>query len=255
MTDYSIVIPAYNEEQRLGDTLAEIAGYLERTGRKAEVIVVDDGSTDDTIALANGWSDRLPIKIISSERNFGKGHAVRLGMLAATGERRLFTDADGSTPIEELDSLDQALDELGGEGVAIASIALPGSNVLSPQSKVRSFAGRLGNWLIQIMALPGIKDSQRGFKLFSASAAEAAFAPAELDGWAFDVEALVLARHAGYAVVEIPVTWEHRLASRVRASSYLTSLLEVWKVRRRIGKARPIDSATRAQAASQNSGS
>ena len=237
MKDYSIVIPAYNEEQRLGDTLAEIASFLETAAVDAEVIVVDDGSEDDTVALAQSWTDRLDLRVITSERNFGKGHAVRVGMLAARGRRRLFADADGSTPIDELIALSAALDTLGGEGVAVASIALPGSKVLSPQSRLRSFAGRVGNWLIQLMVLPGIKDSQRGFKLFSAAAADAAFNEAELDGWAFDVEVLAKARHAGFRLVEVPVTWEHRLASRVRASSYVSSLLEVWKVRQRIGKA------------------
>ncbi len=245
MPEYSIVIPAYNEEQRLGETLREISEFLADSGTDAEVLVVDDGSTDGTVVLAESWQDRLPMRVITSGRNFGKGHAVRVGMLAATGGRRLFTDADGSTPIAELSALTSALDGLGGEGVAIASIALPGSNVLSSQSRLRSFAGRVGNWLIQVMVLPGIKDSQRGFKLFSAAAAEAAFEQAELDGWAFDVEVLAMARQAGFRLVEVPVTWEHRLASRVGATSYITSLIEVWKVRMRIGKAPVLVAAER----------
>ena len=129
---------------------------------------------------------------------------------------------------------------MGGRGVAIASIAVDGAVVLSPQSKVRSFAGRVGNWLIQLMVLPDVNDSQRGFKLFSADVAEEVFALAEVDGWAFDVEVLALARHGGFQIVEVPVRWEHRLATRVKASSYLTTLLEVWRIRRRIGRARTI---------------
>lgn len=246
MTDYSIIIPAFNEEERLGATLEEIAGYLVESGKTAEVIVVDDGSADGTVRLARSWAERMPLRVIESDRNYGKGHAVRVGMLAATGARRLFTDADGSTPMDELDGLDAALDALGGEGVALASIAVAGSEVLSPQSKLRSLAGRLGNRVIQLMVLPGIRDSQRGFKLFSAAATEAAFSGARVDGWAFDVEALALARQAGFALAEVPVRWEHRLASRVQASSYLTSLWEVWKIRRRIGKAKlPTRSAKR----------
>lgn len=238
MSKYSIIIPAFNEEARLGATLEEISLYLAATGKHAEVIVVDDGSTDGTVALAESWAGKMPLRVIESERNRGKGHAVRIGMLAATGARRLFTDADGSTPIDELDALDAALTQLGGEGVALASIAVAGSEVLSPQSKVRSLAGRLGNRVIQLLVLPGIRDSQRGFKLFTAAATEAAFTDAVVDGWAFDVEALALARHAGFKLAEVPVRWEHRLASRVQASSYLTSLWEVWKIRRRIGKAK-----------------
>lgn len=240
MTGYSIVIPAFNEEERLGATLAEIGEYLHASGKDAEIVVVDDGSTDGTVALATSWSDRLPVRVIELPENRGKGHAVRVGMLAAVGAKRVFADADGSTPIDELDKLSAALDGIGGDGVALASVALPDSEILSPQSRLRSFAGRLGNWLIQAMVLPGIKDSQRGFKLFSAAATEAAFADARVDGWAFDVEVLALARHGGYRLVEVPVRWEHRLASRVRASSYVTSLIEVWKIRRRVGKARPI---------------
>lgn len=243
MIEYSIVIPAYNEEERLGATLDEIGTYLDTTAKTAEIIVVDDGSSDRTVALATSWADRLPVRVIELSQNRGKGHAVRVGMLAAVGAKRVFADADGSTPIEELDNLSAALDGIGGEGVALGSVALPGSEILSPQSRLRSFAGRVGNWLIQLMVLPGIKDSQRGFKLFSAAATEAAFTDAEVDGWAFDVEVLALARHGGFRLVEVPVRWEHRLASRVRATSYLTSLVEVWKIRRRIGKAPAITPA------------
>ena len=182
MIEFSIIIPAFNEEERLGATLDEICDYLQSSDKPAEVIVVDDGSTDRTVALAREWSDRLTLRVIESPQNMGKGHAVRVGMLAADGKKRLFTDADGSTPIAELDALDAALDEVGGRGVAFASIALPDSVVLSPQSKLRSVAGRLGNLLIQLMMLPGVQDSQRGFKLFSADAAEAAFSKATVDG-------------------------------------------------------------------------
>lgn len=237
MTEYSIIIPAFNEEERLGATLEEVGDYLEQSGKSAEVIVVDDGSADGTVALARKWSDRLSLRVIESPQNMGKGHAVRVGMLAAGGKKRLFTDADGSTPIAELDALDAALQKIGGRGVAFASVALPDSVVLSPQSKLRSLAGRLGNRLIQLMMLPGVQDSQRGFKLFSADAAEAAFSAATVDGWAFDVEVLAMARHAGFPLIEVGVTWEHRLASRVRATSYLTSLWEVWLIRRRVGRA------------------
>ena len=237
MIEYSIIIPAFNEEARLGDTLDEIGDYLEASGKSAEVIVVDDGSTDRTAELAKSFSDRLPIRVLESGQNHGKGHAVRTGMLAARGGKRLFTDADGSTPIEELDALDSALQSLAGPGVAFASIAVPGAKVLSSQSRSRSFAGRMGNRLIQLLVLPGVHDSQRGFKLFSDEVAAEVFTAATVDGWAFDVEVLALARQAGYRLAEVPVTWEHRLASRVRAASYVTSLWEVWRIRRRIGRA------------------
>ena len=237
MKQLSIIIPAYNEAARLGATLEEIGDYLVASGRAAEILVVDDGSLDDTVELARDYSSRLPVTVLESDRNYGKGHAVRIGMLHATGDYRVFTDADGSTPIQELDKLEAALSSVGGDGVAFASVAMPDSRILSHQSRLRSLAGRLGNRLIQWIALPGVADSQRGFKLFSASAAERIFAASVVDGWAFDVEALVLARQAGYPIVEVGVTWEHRLASRVGASSYLSSLIEVLRIRRRLGKA------------------
>lgn len=240
MIGHSIVIPAFNEEERLGTTLEEIGEYLASRGEDAEMIVVDDGSTDGTFALASRYADRLPVRVIRHPHNRGKGHAVRAGMLAATGARRVFADADGSTPIAELDKLEAALDDLGGRGVAIASIGVAGATVLSPQSQLRSFAGRVGNRLIQRLVLPGIADSQRGFKLFSADAAECAFGAAVIDGWAFDVEVLALARLGGFPVEEVPVTWEHRLASRVRTSSYFSSLRDVWRIHRRIGRAEPV---------------
>ena len=237
MKQYSIIIPAFNEEARLGATLEEIGNYLAASGRSSEILVVDDGSTDGTVELAKKYGAHLPVTVIESDRNYGKGHAVRIGMLQATGDFRIFTDADGSTPIDELDKLEAALDGVGGEGVAFASVAMPDSQILSHQSRLRSMAGRVGNRLIQWIALPGVADSQRGFKLFSADAAEAVFAASEVDGWAFDVEALVLARQAGCPTVEVGVRWEHRLASRVGAASYLSSLLEVIRIRRRLGKA------------------
>lgn len=243
MIDYSIIIPAYNEEDRLEATLVEVGDYIAARELSAEMIVVDDGSSDGTVALARQWADRYPVSVIESPSNRGKGHAVRVGMLAAVGAKRVFTDADGSTPIDELGALDAALESIGGHGVAIASVAVDGAVVLSPQSRLRVFAGRVGNWLIQLMVLPGVKDSQRGFKLFSADAADEVFTRSEVDGWAFDVEALALARHGGFPIVEVPVRWEHRLASRVRASSYVTTLWEVWKIRRRIGKAAQVVSS------------
>ncbi|MCP3975130.1 MAG: glycosyltransferase family 2 protein [bacterium] len=243
MTDYSIIVPAYNEEARLEATLAEIGDYIAAQDMSAEIIVVDDGSTDGTVALARSWTGPYPVKVIESPQNRGKGHAVRTGMLAAEGAKRVFTDADGSTPIDELAALDRALESVGGRGVAIASVAVEGAQVLSPQSRLRVLGGRVGNRLIQLLVLPGVRDSQRGFKLFTADVAMEVFTGAEVDGWAFDVEALALARHAGFPVVEVPVRWEHRLASRVKASSYLTTLWEVWRIRRRIGRALPVVSS------------
>jgi len=233
MTSLSIIVPAYNEAHRIEPTLDSLASFAAARSGKTEIIVVDDGSTDETIAVVN--ASRCPnLRIIATDRNRGKGHAVRVGMLAASGERRLFMDADSSTTITELERLNAELDRVGGSGVAFASIAVAGADVIRPQNGIRPAAGRMGNRLIQAIALPGVSDSQRGFKLFSQDAAEAVFSRSVVDGWGFDVEALAVARRLGYDLVEVPVTWTHMEESRVTAFSYLVTLTEVLGVRFRL---------------------
>ncbi|MDJ0924261.1 MAG: glycosyltransferase family 2 protein [Acidimicrobiia bacterium] len=233
MTLLSIIIPCYNEEQRLGPTLDSIAEYAAARVGETEVIVVDDGSRDATTEVAHA-SSCPNLRVLETSQNRGKGHAVRVGMKAAAGDFRLFTDADGSTPIEELAALDKALDEMGGSGVAFASIGAPGAKVTRTQRGLRPAAGRFGNWLIRLIALPGVWDSQRGFKLFSADAAEAIFSRAVVDRWAFDVELLAIARHLGFSIAEVPVTWAHKDDSRVTALSYLSTFLDVVRIRLRL---------------------
>ncbi|MEA2000558.1 MAG: dolichyl-phosphate beta-glucosyltransferase [Actinomycetota bacterium] len=233
MTTLSIIVPAYNEEHRIGSTLESIAAFAASRAGDTEVIVVDDGSSDAT-AAAVAASSCPNLQIIRTERNMGKGHAVRVGMLAAAGDLRLFTDADGSTPISELARLEGELQRIGGSGVAFASIAVAGADVARMQSGLRPAAGRLGNWLIRLIALPGVLDSQRGFKLFSANAAQAIFERSVVDRWAFDVETLALARHLDLGIVEVPVRWAHKEDSRVTALSYVTTLADVIGLRWRL---------------------
>lgn len=229
----SIVVPSYNEELRLGSTLEEIAQFVAERPDATEVIVVDDGSLDDTAEVARA-SSCPDLQVIRLEENRGKGYAVRVGMHAARGDLRLFTDADGSTPMSELRKLEKSLGELTRPGVAIASIAVPGADVRQTQAGLRPLAGRLGNWLIRMLAVPGIHDSQRGFKLFTADAAEAIFSRTVIDRWAFDVEALAIAPRLGFDVVEVPVVWMHKDDSRVTALSYLSTLLDVVRIRWRL---------------------
>jgi dolichyl-phosphate beta-glucosyltransferase len=232
--DLSIIVPAYNEEHRLGDTLTEIAAFLAPRSEVAEVIVIDDGSTDRTGDVARASS--LDPTVIRTEPNRGKGHAVRVGMLAASGSLRLFTDADGSTPIDEYDRLHQALKRHGSTGIAIASVAVEGADVVTPQRGIRPAAGRLGNRIIQSLVLPGVADSQRGFKLFAGDAAETIFERCVVDRWAFDVEVLAVARALGVPFVEVPVTWMHKDDSRVTPASYVTTLWDVMRIRRRLAR-------------------
>jgi dolichyl-phosphate beta-glucosyltransferase len=207
----SVVIPAYNEALRLPATLARVRAHLAGRGVPHEIVVVDDGSSDATAEVARAGGET--VRVLRHEPNRGKGYAVRRGMLAAGGERRLMTDADLSTPIEELAKLEAAIDR--GFDVAIGSRAVAGATIEVHQPAYREAMGRLFNVLVQALLLPGLADTQCGFKLFTAGAAEAAFGACRLDGFSFDVEALYVARRRGLRIAEVPVVWRNDAATRV----------------------------------------
>jgi len=221
----SVVIPAYNEAERLPRTLCRLAAFLRDFGRGHEVVVVDDGSRDATAEKAR----EAGAVVLRNERNRGKGHAVRRGMLQARGERLLMTDADLSTPIEELPRLLQKIEE--GWDVVIGSRALPGSRIEVHQAWFRENMGRLYNVFVRALALPGLRDTQCGFKLWTAAAARAAFSAARLHGFSFDVEALYLARKRGYRIAEIPVTWRNDAATRVGLRGGSVAFPDLLKIR------------------------
>lgn len=222
----SVVIPAFNEEKRLPGTLAKVLPFLRARGEAFEVVVVDDGSTDRTaeVALAAGPE----VRVLKNPGNRGKGYSVRNGMLNAKGAWRLMSDADLSTPIEDLDTLRAAL---GGAAIAIASRAVTGAKVEKHQSMMRESSGRFFNLIVRALHLPGIKDTQCGFKLFSAAAAEAAFRDSRLDGFAFDVEALVLARRAGFRIREVGVTWRNDEQTRVSFGRGLAAFVDLFRLK------------------------
>jgi len=205
----SVVVPALNEEDRLPRTLERIVSHLSRRREGYELVVVDDGSRDRTAELAQAAG----ATVLRNETNRGKGYAVRRGMLAARGARRLMTDADLSTPIEELDRLCARMDE--GHDVVIGSRALPGSRIEVRQPWYRENMGRFFNLFVRALAVPGVTDTQCGFKLFSGAAARDVFSAARLDGFSFDVEVLFLARRKGYRIAEVPVVWRNDAATRV----------------------------------------
>lgn len=235
-TDLTVVIPAYNEEHRLGPTLDAVTAHL--TGsepRPWEVVVVDDGSTDGTRSVPALGHPR--VRLVGSSRHRGKGHALRLGVAASRGRRVLVTDADLSAPIEELGRLDKALAE--GAHAAIASRCVPGAHIAGRQHPVRELLGRAGKALIRRAAVPGIRDTQCGFKLFDGDRARAAFGAARLDGWGIDVEVLRHFQRAGWPVAEVPVRWSHRPGSKVGPLAYARALTDLARLRARVP--RPAD--------------
>ena len=223
----SVVIPAFNEAQRLPATLERVRAYLAARGAPFEVLVVDDGSTDGTASVARAAGG--PVHVLRHEANRGKGHAVRAGMLAVQGARRLMTDADLSTPIEELARLEQELDR--GFDVAIGSRAVPGARIEVHQPAYREAMGRLFNRLAQALLLPGVHDTQCGFKLFTAEAASAAFGACRLDGFSFDVEALYVARRRGLRIAELPVVWRNDVATRVGLAGGAWAFLDLVRIK------------------------
>jgi dolichyl-phosphate beta-glucosyltransferase len=209
-----MVVPAYNEESRLPETLPQMWEFLRARFPSFELIVVDDGSTDGTAGLVESFAQGRPeVKLISYRPNRGKGHAVRVGVLKAIGDLVLFSDADLSTPLEEVESLLAPLAD--GSDIAIASRACKGAQRVIRQPWYRELAGRCFNLMVQLMAVPGIQDTQCGFKLFPRAVAHDVFPRFEEDGFSFDIEVLHIAQRLGYAVAEVPVRWMHREGSKV----------------------------------------
>lgn len=221
----SVVIPAYNEEGRLGPSLVRIKEYLAGQSYQSEVLVVDNASTDRTSDVARSAG----VEVLEEPKR-GKGAAVRTGMLAARGDYVLFSDADLSTPIEEVEGLVAALE--AGHDIAIASRALPDSQLLVRQPWYRELVGRLGNLLVRLVAVHGIADTQCGFKLFPRHVAQRLFAAQRMGGIAFDMEVLFLAQRLGMKIAEIAVTWvdsPDTRFSRVRDS--LDALKDLARIR------------------------
>jgi glycosyltransferase involved in cell wall biosynthesis len=210
----SLVVPAYNEVRRLPPTLTRIKEYLNGGGESYEVIVVDDGSDDGTAAAAEAIAADWPeLSVLRLPINLGKGAAVREGMLRAHGEHRAFSDADLSTPIEELPRLRAHL--AGDCHAASASRDAPGSDIEVHQPRWREFMGRTYNRILRALVLPGIHDTQCGFKVFTAPAAEACFRPLRTFRYGFDAEVLLRVRRHGWSIAEVPVRWRHVEESRV----------------------------------------
>lgn len=226
----SIIIPAYNEAERIPKTLIDIDKRLEHAPYSYEILVVNDGSKDNTAEVVRNMAKMIRnLKLVDSEVQGGKGGAVRQGMLLAQGQIRLFTDADNSTSIDHFDRMVPFFKE--GCGVVIASRVITGAKLDPPESLFRQIAGKGLNLVVQALLLPGLWDTQCGFKAFTEEAAQKIFEPSRIAGWGFDVEALSLAKHEGYRIEQVPVHWVNDANSRVKMSAGLQFLWDIIRIR------------------------
>ena len=229
----SVVVPAYNESSRLPATLSVIKPFLNAFGLSWELIVVNDGSSDSTMELIRTEESLDPdhVRGIDLQPNGGKGRAVAAGVAASKGALVLISDADFSTPIDELVKLSAAIN--AGSDVAIGSRAKRGSKVEVSQPAHRVLMGKIFNLIVQVVVLPGFWDTQCGFKLWRGPAAREVFAEMKLDGnVAFDVEVLYRARHRGYRIAEIPVRWYDSIPSRISPLRHSAeALVDIAKIR------------------------
>lgn len=232
----SVIIPAFNEERRIRNTLEIVDSYLRGKSFSSEILVVDDGSTDATSTVVKSIGPSIPNLTYSGRKeNRGKGYTVREGMFRARGDIRIFTDADNSTDISHFDKMIPFFDSsyevvIGSRNPQDAA----GATQAISQPWFKRVLGVSGNLIIQKLALPGIWDTQNGFKAFRRKAAENIFPRARIDGWGFDVEILALARRLGYEIGIVPVNWINNPESRVNFSSYFKVVAETIKVRRNL---------------------
>jgi len=233
----SVIIPAYNEENRLPATLKEVTGWLGKQSFSWEVAVVNDGSKDKTAEVVKEvMVHESRVRLLEYGGNRGKGYAVKYGMTHVSGQFRLFMDADNATTVDQVASF-LSYSAMGFD-VVIGSRDVPGADIAVHQPWWKEKLGDLGNLWIQFWAVLGIKDTQAGFKLFTARAADDVFPVLTLDRWGFDVEALAVARLKGYKIMERPIRWVNDPDSRVSIKAYIEVLQEVVKVRMNIWQGR-----------------
>jgi dolichyl-phosphate beta-glucosyltransferase len=212
--NYSIIIPAYNEEQRIVSTIQSIAEYFQERKADYEIIVVDDGSSDKTAQVVRGLAQENPqIELIQLPQNCGKGVAVKTGMLRANKNFALYTDADGASPISELGRLENAIYE--GADLAIGSRAVNSEDTVITTAIHRKLMGSVFNFIANFLLVPGIRDTQCGFKLFTKQAREYIFPRQQVERFCFDVELLLIAKEGGFKIAEVPINWTNIAGSKV----------------------------------------
>jgi dolichyl-phosphate beta-glucosyltransferase len=239
----AVIVPAYNEQDRISPTLVRLDEYLRAQAYSWRVVVVSDGSKDRTNEIVTEFSaSHTGFELVDSQPNRGKGFVVRKGMLETEAEWLLFSDADLAAPIEEVEKLWKAVEK--GVPIAIGSRPLKESNLEIRQPWYREMAGRSFNLAVQLFAVRGIKDTQCGFKLFRQDVARDVFKRCKLDGFGFDFEALMIARDLGYEIAEVPIRWSHQEGSKVNmVRDGLRMLSELVKLRLagKKGRLRPRD--------------
>ncbi len=226
----SVIIPSYNEERRVGKTLLSIAEFLRKQPYQSEISVVSDGSKDGTSSVVKNLQSQIQnLKLIDNQENHGKGWVTKQGMLEASGDIRLFMDADNSTKIDEVSKF---LPYFGqGFDVVIGSRRIAGSNIAEKQRWIRDFLGWCFRAIVHTLVPLAVKDTQCGFKAFSKKAAEQIFPKQRIFRWAFDVEILALARKQKFKIKELPITWVNDAESHVKFSGMVRMLLEVMQIR------------------------
>jgi len=226
----SVIIPARNEAKRLPLTLIDVDKKLSERDYSYEIIVVSGGSTDDTADIVNRFSHIVKnLRLVDKKENRGKGWAVKVGMLEADGNYRIFMDADNATSIDQFDKMLPFFKE--GYSVVVGSRAAKGAVLEPSQPWYRRIPGRMANVIIRILLIRGIRDTQCGFKCFSEEAALRIFPLSKIDGWGFDVELLALARLFGYRIKEMPVRWVNDLNSKVGLGAYFSTLWDITRIR------------------------
>lgn len=231
----SVIIPAYNEEDRIGSTLGQIVSYLQSRNLNFELLVIDDGSQDQTSTIVRQFSTRKNLQsqvhVNRYSRNRGKGYAVRHGMLLSKGDYALLTDADLSTPIEEISKLEKEVIH-GSADIAFGSRDIEGSRIEVHQSWIRETGGKIFNRIMRLIVRLPFRDTQCGFKLFQMNHCKTIFQKQSIEGFGFDVEILYIARKWGMKIKEVPVVWKHQEGSQVHLPlDAITMLWDLFKIK------------------------
>jgi glycosyltransferase involved in cell wall biosynthesis len=230
MKKLSVIIPAYNEAQRIEKTLLSVSEFLKKQAYQSEILVVSDGSLDETEVVVNGLVNQIPnLSIIPNKANHGKGWVVKQGMLKASGDVRVFMDADNSTKIDEIAKFLPLLEQ--GFSVVIGSRRTEGAKIAKHQGLIRDFLGGVFRLIVHTLVPLGVTDSQCGFKAFTATSAEMIFPKQKIFRWAFDVEILAIAKQLKFKIKELPITWVNDGESHVKLGGMVNMLWEIVQIR------------------------